>query len=159
MPEGHWINKQGAHNQLLPWTPNFVWWYLFSVVKTLSPSQAWCCTQLLTGSGLWILVLSPKLTLVIWPILFLLGASIFPPVLYGSKYLLRIILAAVKCHGIFEWMTLYSSLWTEWWLWPVHTTDLCRRQTGLIQPSYSPNFIPKPHCGLRQRAHQRTEQS
>lgn len=33
---------------------------------------------------------------------FLLGASVFPPVLCGSKYLLRIILAAVKCPGIFE---------------------------------------------------------
>lgn len=33
---------------------------------------------------------------------FLLGASTDPPVPCGYKYLLRIILAAVKCPGIFE---------------------------------------------------------
>lgn len=51
----------------------------------------------------WILVLPLQLTLgVFGQSFFLLSASVDPPVLCGYKYLLRIILAAVKCPGIFE---------------------------------------------------------
>lgn len=32
---------------------------------------------------------------------------------------------------------------------PIRTAELGRRQTGPIHPSYSPNFIPKPHCWPR----------